>query len=198
MAGGLHGANRLGGNSLSDLVVFGLRAGRAAADYVRSLKSTPQAGTDQIIDAAREALAPFERDHGENPYSIQQDLQQTMQDLVGIIRVEEELTKALEEIQTLKERAKRVRVEGNRQYNPGWHLSIDLKSLLTVSECIAFAALERKESRGAQTRDDYPKSDPQFGQVNVALRQKDGELQIALEPLPQLPDDLRALVEEGA
>lgn len=197
VAGGMHGANRLGGNSLSDLVVFGLRAGKSAAEYARRAGRAPEASTDQILDVAREALEPFGREQGENPYSIHQALQQTMQDLVGIIRTEDELTKALDEIQVLKERARRVKVEGNRHYNPGWHLALDLKSMLTVSECITLAALERKESRGAQTRDDYPQTDPQFGKVNVAIRQKDGELQVALESLPQMPEELRAIIEEG-
>jgi succinate dehydrogenase / fumarate reductase flavoprotein subunit len=195
-AGGLHGANRLGGNSLSDLVVFGMRAGKHAAEYASSAGSAPAADTDQILEIASEALAPFERADGENPYKIQHDLQETMHNLVGIIRTEHELVKALDEIQVLKQRAARVSVEGNRQYNPGWHLALDLKSMLTVSEAITLAAIERRESRGAQTRDDYPKTDPELGKVNMVVRQKDGETYVTPEPLPQMPDDLKALLED--
>jgi succinate dehydrogenase flavoprotein subunit len=195
-AGGMHGANRLGGNSLSDLVVFGMRAGKHAAEYARSIDNAPVASTDQILEVASEALAPFERADGENPYKIQHDLQETMHNLVGIIRTESELVKALDEIQVLKQRAARVSVEGNRQYNPGWHLALDLKSMLTVSEAITLAAIERRESRGAQTRDDYPKTDPELGKVNMVVRQKDGEIFITPEALPQMPGDLKALLED--
>jgi succinate dehydrogenase / fumarate reductase flavoprotein subunit len=195
-AGGMHGANRLGGNSLSDLLVFGLRAGRYAAEYARGLRGTPPVDERQVDEVAREALLPFERTEGENPYTIQQDLQDCMQDLVGIIRTEVELKSALERIAGLKERAGRVRVEGNRQYNPGWHLALDLPSLLTVAECVTLAALERRESRGGHTRDDYPKPDPEFGKVKVVLRERDGELVVAREPLDEMPDDLKQLFEE--
>jgi succinate dehydrogenase / fumarate reductase, flavoprotein subunit len=195
-AGGMHGANRLGGNSLSDLLVFGLRAGRYAAEYARGLRGTPPVDERQVDEVAREALLPFERTEGENPYTIQQDLQDCMQDLVGIIRTEVELKSALERIAGLKERAGRVRVEGNRQYNPGWHLALDLPSLLTVAECVTLAALERRESRGGHTRDDYPKPDSEFGKVKVVLRERDGELVVAREPLDEMPDDLKQLFEE--
>jgi succinate dehydrogenase / fumarate reductase, flavoprotein subunit len=144
----------------------------------------------------REALAPFERDVGENPYTVQQELQDCMQELVGIIRTEDELKSALERIAALRERAGRVGVEGHRQYNPGWHLAIDLRSLLTVSECVALAALERRESRGGHTRDDYPKPDPELGKVKVVVRLRDGEPAVAREPLDDLPDDLKQLFEE--
>jgi succinate dehydrogenase / fumarate reductase flavoprotein subunit len=147
--------------------------------------------------AEREALAPFERDHGENPYTLQQELQDCMQELVGIIRVEGELKSALERIATLKERAGRVAVEGHRQYNPGWHLALDLRALLTVSECVTLAALERKESRGGHTRDDYPKADPEFGRLKVVVARRGDELAVRREPLDELPDDLRELFEEG-
>ena len=198
-AGGMHGANRLGGNSLSDLLVFGRRAGLYAAEYAKGLAAMPKADPLQVAAMAAEALAPFERDEGENPYAIQHDLQDTMQELVGIIRTEGELKAALEKLQVLKERAGRVHVEGNRQYNPGWHLALDLRSLLTVSECIAMAALERKESRGGHTRDDYPKPDPELGKVNVVLRQREpgGELTLTREPLPEMPDELKQLFDEG-
>ncbi|HEX9343600.1 MAG TPA: fumarate reductase/succinate dehydrogenase flavoprotein subunit [Actinomycetota bacterium] len=198
-AGGMHGANRLGGNSLSDLLVFGRRAGLGAAEYAKGLAAAPRADPLQAEAMAAEALALFEREAGENPYTIQHDLQDTMQELVGIIRTEGELKAALEKLQVLKERAGQVRVEGNRQYNPGWHLALDLRSLLTVSECVALAALERKESRGGHTRDDHPKPDPEFGRLNMALRQKEpgGEIALAREPLPEMPDDLKQLFDEG-
>ena len=147
--------------------------------------------------AEREALAPFERDGGENPYTVQQDLQDCMQELVGIIRTEGELKSALERIAVLKERAARVTVEGHRQYNPGWHLALDLRSLLTVSECVALAAMERRESRGGHTRDDYPKPDPELGKVKVVVRRgAGGELTVAREALDEMPDDLQQLFEE--
>ncbi len=196
-AGGMHGANRLGGNSLSDLLVFGRRAGEAAAAYAKSLPATPATNRSEVDECAADMLGHFERSGEENPYQVQLELQETMQDLVGIIRTASELEQALEKIQTYKERAKRTGVEGNRQYNPGWHLAMDLRSLLTVSEAIARAALERKESRGAHTRDDYPGTSADFGGVNVVIRQgPDGEPQVSQEPLPQMPAELQALLEE--
>src|SRR6266498_55589 len=195
-AGGMHGANRLGGNSLSDLLVFGRRAGEYAAEHALGLQELPALDQDQIEATTAAALAPFERERGENPYTVHQDLQQTMQELVGIIRTEGELKSALEKLALLQDRTAGVRVEGNRQYNPGWHLAMDLRSLLAVSECVATAALERKESRGGHTRDDYPKADPELGKVNVVLRQEDGKLGLRREPLPEMPEDLRQLFEE--
>jgi len=195
-AGGMHGANRLGGNSLSDLLVFGLRAGRYAAEHARGLPARPRIDPDQVEATAQEALAPFERAEGENPYTLQQELQDCMQELVGIIRTEGELKSALERIGVLKERAAQVRVEGHRQYNPGWHLALDLASLLVVSECVTLAALDRKESRGAHTRDDYPKPDPELGKVKVVVRARDGRLAVTREPLEEMPDDLKQLFEE--
>ena len=197
-AGGMHGANRLGGNSLSDLLVFGLRAGRYAAEHAKGLQASPAIDPAQVEAAAREAMAPFERADGENPYTLQQELQDCMQELVGIIRTEGELKSALERIGGLKERAARVRVEGHRQYNPGWHLALDLASLLVVSECVTLAALERKESRGAHTRDDHPKPDPELGKVKVVVRARDGGLAVTREPLEEMPDDLKQLFEERA
>ncbi len=196
VAGGMHGANRLGGNSLSDLLVFGRRAGEYAAEHALGLQELPALDQDQIEATTAAALAPFERERGENPYTVHQDLQQTMQELVGIIRTEGELKSALEKLALLQDRTAGVRVEGNRQYNPGWHLAMDLRSLLAVSECVATAALERKESRGGHTRDDYPKADPELGKVNVVLRQEDGKLGLRREPLPEMPEDLRQLFEE--
>jgi succinate dehydrogenase / fumarate reductase flavoprotein subunit len=196
-AGGMHGANRLGGNSLSDLLVFGLRAGRYAAEHAAAAATPPAVDPAQVEAAEREALAPFERaDGGVNPYTVQQELQDCMQELVGIIRTEGELKSALERIAALKERAAKVGVEGHRQYNPGWHLALDLRSLLTVSECVTLAAIERRESRGGHTRDDYPKPDPELGRVKMVVRDHDGEVSVTREPLDDLPDDLSALFEE--
>jgi len=197
VAGGMHGANRLGGNSLSDLLVFGCRAGRGAADYARAIETRPEASADQTEEVAREALEPFERTDGENPYLLQQKLQGTMQALVGIIRAEDELHKGLDALGELKERAGRVTAEGNRLYNPGWHLALDLRPLLATSEAIALAALERKESRGAQTREDFPQTDPELGKINIVLRMKNGEPYVDRGPLEPLPQDLRSLVERS-
>ena len=195
-AAGINGANRLGGNSLSDLLVFGKRAGEFAAKFARE----NQHGTidRQKIDiVAREALASFERRDGENPYAIQKDLQETMQDLVGIVRNETEMRQAVEKIGNFKMRAEKTAVTGNREYNPGWHTALDLKNLLTVSEAITRAALERKESRGAQFREDYPNKDERFGKVNtIVWKADDGAMQVRLEPLPEMPDYLMQIIEE--
>jgi succinate dehydrogenase / fumarate reductase flavoprotein subunit len=196
VAGGMHGSNRLGGNSLSDLLVFGRRAGLHAAQYAKALRGALTIDRGQVDAVARHVLAPFDRTGGETPYAIQHDLQQMMQSLVGIIRTETELTEALQRIEALKERAGRVGVEGGRQYNPGWHLALDLDSLLTVSEAIALAAVERKESRGGHTRDDYPKPDPRFARVNVVIRQRDGKITVGQEPLPEMPPELGTLFED--
>src|SRR5436853_4407995 len=196
VAGGMHGSNRLGGNSLSDLLVFGRRAGLHAALYAKDFGGPLTVDAGQVEAVAREVLEPFSRAGGENPYAIQADLQETMQSLVGLIRSERELTEALRKIETLKARAKRVRAEGARTYNPGWHTALDLRSLLAVAECCALAALERKESRGGHTRDDHPYTDDQWGRVNVVLRLKNGMLQLSREPLPEMPGELRALFQE--
>jgi len=192
---GLHGANRLGGNSLSDLLVFGRRAGLGAAEYAGALASRPAVDPTQVEDCAREALRPFEGGGTENPYAIQADLQECMHNLVGIIRTEDELKRALEELTALRERARRVGVEGHRQFNPGWHLALDLPSMLTVSECIARAALERRESRGGHTREDYPQTDPEQAQFNVVVRRTGDEVTLSRETRPAMPDDLRELLE---
>ena len=195
-AGGMHGANRLGGNSLSDLLVFGRRAGIGAADYAKTVQM-PSLNKEEIEAVAAEITAYFERDGAENPYAIQRELQETMQSFVGIIRTQSELEQALQKIQDLKRRAKQAGVEGNRQYNPGWHLAMDLRSLLFVSEAITLAALERKESRGAHTRDDHRGPDADYAKVNVVIRMgPDGEPRVSREPLPQMPPDLAALFEE--
>ncbi|HEY1634299.1 MAG TPA: fumarate reductase/succinate dehydrogenase flavoprotein subunit [Acidimicrobiales bacterium] len=196
VAGGMHGANRLGGNSLSDLLVFGRRAGLAAAQHAIGRARAEEIDAGQVDAATSHALAAFGRDEGENPYAIQQDLQDCMQRLVGIIRREDELKEAQQELATLKERAKRVKVEGHRQYNPGWHLALDLDPLLTLSECLTMAALQRTESRGGHTREDYPRTDDELGKVNMVIRRREDELSIEPEPLPQMPDDLEALLED--
>jgi len=198
-AGGMHGANRLGGNSLSDLLVFGLRAGAGAAEYAKGLSAQPQVDSQEADAVTAEVLGHFERDGKENPYAIQQDLQATMHTLVGIIRTESELEEALVKIRELKERAAHTVVEGNRQYNPGWHLAMDLRSLLAVSEAITLAAIERKESRGAHTREDYPQTDTEWGKYNIAVRlASNGEVQVAREPLPAIPSELAELLKEPA
>jgi succinate dehydrogenase / fumarate reductase flavoprotein subunit len=196
VAGGMHGSNRLGGNSLGDLLVFGKRAGEYAAQRAAT-HGAPQLEGRQVEAAATEALLPFQRERGENPYTLQYDLQAAMQELVGIIRTESELRSALKEIVALKERAKNLAVEGNRQFNPGWNLALDLRSMLTVSECIAMAALERQESRGGHTRDDFPTADEHWGKINLVLTQtNNGQLQLDRKPLPEMPDDLKQLFEE--
>jgi succinate dehydrogenase / fumarate reductase flavoprotein subunit len=198
-AAGINGANRLGGNSLSDLLVLGKLAGEHAAKYA---KATPAAGTpnDQIEAAAKWALAPFDRPAGENPYQVMHDLQDLMQDLVGIVRREDEMLRALDGLEKLKARAARCHVPGNREYNPGWHTAIDLHNLLAVSEGITRAAILRKESRGAQFRDDYPtKNTKEFGRVNtIQWKAADGSMQIKLEPIPPMPQELKdAIAAEG-
>ncbi|MEX2393214.1 MAG: fumarate reductase/succinate dehydrogenase flavoprotein subunit [Actinomycetota bacterium] len=196
-AAGMHGANRLGGNSLSDLLVFGKRSGEHAAAYAKGRTGKPEVQDSQIADLTRQAVAPLERVDGENPYTVHHDLQETMQTLVGIIRTESELGKALDEIQVLKDRASKARVGGSRAYNPGWHMALDLQAMLTVSEACAKAALERKESRGGHTREDYPATNSEFAKVNIACSlAPDGSVAIRQEPLPQMPDDLRTIVEE--
>jgi succinate dehydrogenase / fumarate reductase flavoprotein subunit len=195
-AAGINGANRLGGNSLSDILVFGKRAGEFAAKFAKENQSG-QVDNGKIDQAAREALQPFERSDGENPYSVQHDLQETMQDNVGIVRTESEMQSELEHLQKFWERANRVGVTGNRDFNPGWHTALDLKNLLTISEAITRAAIERKESRGAQFRDDYPDKDERFAKVNTMIsKASDGTMRIRLEPLPEMPDYLKQVIEE--
>jgi len=196
VAGGLHGANRLGGNSLSDLVVFGRRAGLYAAEYVKGLKGPGPLDGGQVETAVRTLLSPFASKGTENPYAIHADLQECMQSLVGIIRTEGELRKALEEIAVLRQRLARVKVEGGRAFNPAWHLALDLHSMLTVSEAVTLGALERKESRGGHTRDDYPFADDRYGTVNMVIRRKGEALAVAQEPIPPRRDDLKTLLQE--
>jgi succinate dehydrogenase flavoprotein subunit len=196
VAAGLHGSNRLGGNSLSDLVVFGRRAGLHAGLYAKNLAGALRVDQAEVEAAGRAMLEPFSRSGGENPYAIQAELQETMHSLVGIIRTESEMRQALGKIEGLKERAKKVRVDGGRVYNPGWHTALDLGSLLTVAECTTLAALERKESRGGHTRDDHPYTDDTWAKVNVVLRLRNGAVQVSREPLPEMPAELKALFQE--
>jgi succinate dehydrogenase flavoprotein subunit len=196
-AAGLHGANRLGGNSLSDLLVFGKRAGEYAAKFAKENGPTT-VDQDQLEALGGRALAPFEGNSGsaESPYQIQKELQTQMQELVGIVRREEEMVRALEIIGNLRERSSRVRVEGNRMYNAGWHTSIDLHNLLTVSEAICRSALVRKESRGAHFRDDFPNKDAALGQFNVILRKTPEGMRVSMEPLRELPGELKQIIED--
>ena len=197
-AAGINGANRLGGNSLSDLLVFGKRAGEHAVNYSRE-KSFATVSAEQTREAERWALSFLDENLGnENPFKIQQDLQETMQELVGIVRVEKEMLEALERLQALIQRAKKVHVPGNREYNPGWHTAMDLHNLLTLSEAITRAALVRKESRGGQFRDDFPaKDDQNFGKVNtITWKGSDGKMNIRLDPIPDMPAYLKEVVEE--
>ncbi len=196
---GLHGANRLGGNSLSDLIVFGKLAGEHAAKYA---KDHPNISVpDDAIEAAhREALKPLEASDGsdiENPYQIQYDLQDMMQEKVGIIRTADEIEQAIEGIDQLKQRAAKVAAPGNRQYNPGWHTALDLSNLLVSAEAVARSANLRKESRGAHTRDDYPAKEESFDSVNTVVRQgDDGEMVVSQEAIPPMPDELKQIIEE--
>jgi succinate dehydrogenase / fumarate reductase flavoprotein subunit len=197
-AGGLHGANRLGGNSLSDLLVFGKLAGEHAARFARE-HSAVTVPADRIDQSIARALAPFDNtdSSAEAAYAVQRDLQDTMQDLVGIVRVESELRDAIEKIAGLRARADRVRVDGHRQYNPGWHGAIDLQNMMVVSEAVARAALERKESRGAHTRNDFPKKEEAFAKVNVVLRKAaDGTMEVSQRPITPIRADLQAIIEE--
>ena len=197
-AAGLHGANRLGGNSLSDLVVFGRRAGHYAAEFARANGTNGVVDEEQLQKTAKDALKPFDRGaSGENPYQIQYDLQESMQDLVGIVRIESEMQQALSVIAALDGRAGNVGITGHRQYNNGWHTAIDLANLLLVSEAITRAALLRKESRGAQFREDYPNKDPEWGKLNIVVKRgADGEMLVEKRALPPMPDELQAVVQE--
>ena len=198
-AAGLHGANRLGGNSLSDLLVFGERAGAHAARFAKDHR-TARIDQAQVDEAARRTLAPFERKAGSDgagPYRIQHELQEMMQELVGIVRREEEMRRSLEELTKLRERASRLHVDGNRAYNPGWHTALDLSALLTVSEAVARSALERRESRGAHFRDDMPKPDSAFAKVNVVVKKgSGGEMRVERRPIPEMPAELKQIIEQ--
>jgi len=210
VAGGMHGANRLGGNSLSDLLVFGRRAGIGAAEFAADRGGAARVDGGEVATAIEAAVAPFARQGGENPYDIHHDLQETMQSLVGIIRTGPELDEALGQLEVLEERAGRVSLSGGRRYNPAWNLTTDLPSMLTVSRCTTLGAINRKESRGGHTRDDFPKPVPEMGLVNFVLRiGADGggdggvggtpsirSIGVSPEPIPVMPDDLKELLEE--
>jgi len=198
VSGGMHGSNRLGGNSLSDLVVFGKRAGDGAADYIESLSGARPGVSDADLDAAMaEALAPLSRSEGENPYTVHHELQQTMNDLVGIIRREHEVKQALAELETFRERASLVSVPGARAYNPGWHVALDLRNMLLVAECVALAALERQESRGGHTREDYPVMSPEWRKVNLILSLTGDKVELIHKPLPTMRPDLLGLFDKA-
>jgi succinate dehydrogenase flavoprotein subunit len=195
VSGGMHGSNRLGGNSLSDLLVFGRRAGMGAAQYLDGISTRP-AAPDAEVDAARsEVLTPLERD-GENPYTVHQEIQQTMSDLVGIIRREAEIKTALSELEKLRERAENVGAAGGRAYNPGWHLALDLRNILLIAQCVAQAALERQESRGGHTRDDYPDMSAEWRKVNlICSLDASGEVTLRRQPMTPMRADLLGLFE---
>jgi succinate dehydrogenase / fumarate reductase flavoprotein subunit len=211
VAGGMHGANRLGGNSLSDLLVFGRRAGAGAAEFASGRSGAASLDHGQITAAIDAAAAPFTLEGGENPYDIHRDLQETMQSLVGIIRTGPELDEALVKLDALEERAGRVSLSGGRRYNPGWNLTTDLPAMLTVSRCTTLGAINRKESRGGHTRDDFPKPTPEMGAINFVERIRVGDpgdggvggtpsirsVTVTPEPIPAMPDDLKELLEEA-
>jgi succinate dehydrogenase / fumarate reductase flavoprotein subunit len=197
VAGGMHGSNRLGGNSLSDLVVFGRRAGIGAADYAEGIDAMPDIDDVAVNERITLMQSPFAGTGKENPYTLHRELQDTMQLNVGIIRTESEMNTALEDIASLRERAANVAVEGNVQYNPGWHLALDLEHMLHVAEAITKGALERKESRGGHTRDDFPGPTEAFGKVNVVGRMTEDGVQVQQEPLSQMPAELAKLFEEA-
>jgi succinate dehydrogenase / fumarate reductase flavoprotein subunit len=201
-AAGLHGANRLGGNSLSDLLVFGKRAGEFAAKFAKE-NGAPQVRQGEVQLAAKAALAPFDRGatgggDAEGPYKIQYELQDLMQENVGIVRKEAEMQRALDGIELLRKRAEKVGVQGNRDYNPGWHTSLDLRNLLICSEAITRAAIDRKESRGGHFREDFPEKDPAFGSFNsICKKGLDGRMQLRRQPIAPIRADLKQVIEEN-
>ncbi len=199
VSGGMHGSNRLGGNSLSDLLVFGRRAGMHAAQYVDGLTagSRPKPNEAVVEDAVAEALAPLERPDGESAYQVHAELQQTMNDLVGIIRREDELQAALGELDKLRARAAQVSVPGGRAYNPGWHLALDLRNMLLVSDCVAQAALERQESRGGHTRDDFPEMSPAWRKINLVCALDGDRARVTRQPIIPMRPDLLELFDRG-
>ncbi len=196
-ASGINGANRLGGNSLSDLIVFGKRAGEYAAQWARS-NAAPRVDDGAVEQGIKASLAPFDRgDGGENPYKVQSDLQDTMQSLVGIVRLESEMKESLARIDRSRERASRVGVIGHREYHSGWHTALDLRNLLSVSEAVARSAIDRKESRGGHFREDYPDKSEEFGTINIMVKQgPGGAMQLSRIPIPPIPDHLKQVIEE--
>ncbi len=200
VSGGMHGSNRLGGNSLSDLLVFGRRAGLGAAAYLDSLTEAggrPTAADAELAAAQAEALAPLQRSGGENPYTVHSEVQQTMSDLVGIIRREDEIKTALAELEKLRERAARVSAAGGAAYNPGWHLALDLRNIMLIADCVAQAALERQESRGGHTRDDFPDMSREWRKINLICSLDGDRVSLRRQPMPAMRDDLLALFDRG-
>jgi succinate dehydrogenase / fumarate reductase, flavoprotein subunit len=198
VSGGMHGSNRLGGNSLSDLLVFGRRAGMGAVEYLNSLGDDRPRASDADLEAARaEAIAPLERSGGENPYTVHSEVQQTMSDLVGIIRKEDEIKAALAELEKLRARAANVSAEGGPAYNPGWHLALDLRNILLIADCVAEAALERQESRGGHTRDDFPGMSPEWRKVNLVCTLDGDHVVLKKQPMAPMRSDLLALFDRG-
>jgi succinate dehydrogenase / fumarate reductase, flavoprotein subunit len=198
VSGGMHGSNRLGGNSLSDLLVFGRRAGLGAAAYLDSLSGArPAAGDADLANARAEALAPLERSGGENPYTVHAEVQQAMSDLVGISRKEDEIKAALAELEKLRARAANVSAEGGPAYNPGWHLALDLRNIMLIADCVAQAALERQESRGGHTRDDFPDMSPEWRKVNVICSLDGDRVMLRQQPMAPMREDLLALFDTG-
>jgi succinate dehydrogenase / fumarate reductase, flavoprotein subunit len=195
VSGGMHGSNRLGGNSLSDLVVFGRRAGLGAAEYVDTIGVRPAASDAELESARDEVLLPLERTSGENPYTVHHEIQQTMSDLVGIIRRESEIKTALAELEKLRERAEKISAPGGRAYNPGWHLALDLRNILLIAECVAQAALERQESRGGHTREDYPEMSPEWRKVNLICTLDGNHVTLKRQPMEPMRQDLLELFE---
>jgi succinate dehydrogenase / fumarate reductase, flavoprotein subunit len=198
VSGGMHGSNRLGGNSLSDLLVFGRRAGMGAVEYLNSLGDDRPRASDADLEAAKaEAVAPLERSGGENPYTVHSEVQQTMSDLVGIIRKEDEIKAALAELEKLRARAANVSAEGGPAYNPGWHLALDLRNILLIADCVAEAALERQESRGGHTRDDFPGMSPEWRKVNLIAVLDGDHVVLKKQPMAPMRSDLLALFDRG-
>ncbi|MBU0507954.1 fumarate reductase/succinate dehydrogenase flavoprotein subunit [bacterium] len=196
-AAGLHGSNRLGGNSLSDLLVFGMRAGLYAAEYVKKEKPSGKVDAKDAESAISQNLSFFDRQDGENPYALQREIQEKMNNLAGIIRNEADLRTALKELDGLEKRARNLSVSGDRVYNPGWHVAMDLRHVLNVSRALTLAALERKESRGAHSRADFPGYDPAFAKVNVILKNDNGAMKLIQEPLSEMPEELKKLTQEA-
>jgi succinate dehydrogenase / fumarate reductase flavoprotein subunit len=198
VSGGMHGSNRLGGNSLSDLLVFGRRAGMGAAAYLDALGAArPQISDEDVAAARAEALAPLERSGGENPYTVHAEVQETMSSLVGIIRREDEIKTALAELEKLRERAANVSAEGGSAYNPGWHLALDLRNIMLIADCVAQAALERQESRGGHTRDDFPGMNPQWRKVNLICSADGDRVVLRRQPMEPMREDLLALFDRA-
>jgi succinate dehydrogenase / fumarate reductase flavoprotein subunit len=197
VAGGMHGANRLGGNSLSDLLVFGRRAGMYAAEHAKQVPGEPVIDEVQVEAICQHALSYFEHTSTMNPYTLHHELQDTMQDLVGIIRTESELVEAREKLGEYDELLPTIAVDGHRQFNPGWHLALDLESMLAIARCITLSAIERRESRGGHTRDDFPLTDPTLGTVNMTTSMTNHTVGLRREPLAEMPEELQELFEEA-